>query len=148
MNSKIFSIFFALVITLTIVLCETPERQPKQKSPNNKQVCRYNKGPWSDCVNGEKSRTDTLKIPTPGCEATRPATKKCRPACRYSKGEWTPCENGEKKRTLTRLEGDGPDCPATKAVSKQCSPQAKKTKQPRNKNRKTNSSSITPSQAY
>ncbi|XP_015782571.1 uncharacterized protein LOC107360426 isoform X1 [Tetranychus urticae] len=113
-----------------------------------KNVCRYNKGPWSDCVNGEKSRTDTLKIPTPGCEATRPATKKCRPACRYSKGEWTPCENGEKKRTLTRLEGDGPDCPATKAVSKQCSPQAKKTKQPRNKNRKTNSSSITPSQAY
>ncbi|XP_053203958.1 uncharacterized protein LOC128388571 [Panonychus citri] len=115
------SFIFILVILIAFVACESPSDRP-QKTNVKQSSCRYNKGPWSECANGQKTRTDTLRVPTstPNCEPTRITTKKCKPACKYTKEEWSPCENGEKTRLLTRTEGDGPECERTKVIKKQC----------------------------
>jgi hypothetical protein len=105
-----------------------------------KKSCRYNKGEWSECVNGERSRTDTIKPQsTAGCEQSRVITKKCKSVCRYSKSEWSPCESGIKTKTLTLIEGEGPDCEQSKVINKQCQ-QNKRAKHGKQRGRKSNGS--------
>lgn len=103
-------------------------------------ACRYNKGVWSDCVDGEKTRVDTLKqagSSSGECEPTRTTKKRCKSPsnCRYSKSEWSPCESGMKSKTLSLEHGDPTECEEKKTISKQCN-QNKKNKSGRRSNRK------------
>lgn len=104
--------------------------------------CRYTKGTWTDCVNGEKTRVDTLKqtaTVVPGeCEPTRTTKKRCKQPsnCKYSKNEWSACdENGQKTKTLSLEQGDPSECEEKKTITKQCN-QNKKNKSGRRANRK------------
>lgn len=48
--------------------------------------CRYDRGTWSECLNGEQTRMDTLKAagtgmsspPASTCEQNRPVKKSCK----------------------------------------------------------------------
>lgn len=41
-------------------------------------ACRYDKGEWSKCVNGQMTRTDNIKTGfDPSCKQTREVNKNC-----------------------------------------------------------------------
>ncbi|RWS03151.1 uncharacterized protein B4U79_05770, partial [Dinothrombium tinctorium] len=105
--------------------------------------CRYTKGEWSECRNGNKTRNDTLKLnggSNFGCEPWRITTKKCKQVCRYEKADWSPCEDGIKTKTLSLAKGEPKECEPSKVITKQCVQQNKRAKHGRQRGRKANPS--------
>jgi len=51
------------------------------KKEQRQQGCKYTRGEWSECVDGQKTRVDTIKKQKPGadCPSTTTKTKKCTP---------------------------------------------------------------------
>jgi len=110
-----------------------------------KKNCRYSKGVWTDCINGSKTRIDTIKVgPSAGCEPTRNVTKTCKEQCNYQKSEWSVCENGVKTKTLTLQTDSGmkSGCEATKIIRKQCG--HRQNRKERIKSKKSNAQNKTP----
>jgi len=105
-----------------------------------KKVCKYFKGQWSACTDGERSRTDLLRPnQSQGCDEKRVVPRKCKSACRYDKSEWSACENNLKSKTLSLIEGDRKDCEETRTISKQCAGQKSRPKTNKKRNRKKTS---------
>lgn len=55
-------------------------------------ACRYDKGPWSECVDGRMARNDKLKQGSDGtCVKDRQISKKCKPTkgAKSTKGKTT-----------------------------------------------------------
>ncbi|KAI1301526.1 hypothetical protein HDE_02957 [Halotydeus destructor] len=102
-----------------------------------KKVCKYHKGTWTECLNGERSRIDQLKNGGSGCEDKRTIARKCKSVCRYSKSEWSSCEDNVKTKTLTLTEGDNKECEATRTITKQCAAQKPRAKANKKRGRKT-----------
>lgn len=85
-----FDIIFFLCGLVTRILFTILDQNSFFPSP----ACRYEKGAWSECTNGQTSRTDKLKTTSdPSCQATREVNKNCNPS--KGKGEKKERKNGK-----------------------------------------------------
>ncbi|XP_046666816.1 uncharacterized protein LOC124358554 isoform X2 [Homalodisca vitripennis] len=98
---------------------------------NNKEPCRYEKGPWSECEPKTNMRTRTLTLKdrkkgdataaAANCEPTKTIQKKCKKACRYEKGTWSTCSaQNEMVRTDTLKDKSDSTCEQTRQITKKC----------------------------
>lgn len=95
-----------------------------ERGANNREICRYVKGPWTECDTNSnmRSRTLTLKNRDPNnCERSKTIQKKCKKACRYEKSTWSECSvNGEMSRTDILKANSDAACEQSRHITKKC----------------------------
>lgn len=99
----------------------------------DKDTCKYDKSPWSECdpASHMKNRTLTLKKGNPAtCEATKSISRKCKKACRYEKGAWSQCSAaGDMTRSdLLKEATSDPNCEKSRTMTKKCKSKNRKNK--------------------
>ncbi|XP_075229166.1 uncharacterized protein LOC142328908 [Lycorma delicatula] len=131
-------VFAGLLVLVVVVVAEgeiweEDEREVLVRSErgtkNNKEACRYEKGPWSECDTKTNTRTRTLTLKdkkkdspaTANCETTKTVQKKCKKACRYEKGTWSACSPQNKMvRTDTLRDKSDPSCEQSRQITRDC----------------------------
>jgi len=98
-------------------------RSPGGKGKRGGRGCRYTRGDWSECdpTTNMMSRTMTLKIADPNCEATKTVQRRCKKEkCKF--GPWSEfgeCQNGVRTKTRTVVSG-GDACQSRTSKTKPC----------------------------
>ncbi|XP_054276203.1 uncharacterized protein LOC128995916 [Macrosteles quadrilineatus] len=141
-------VLVAAVVRAEGEIWEEDEREvlirSERGTKNNKEPCRYEKGPWSECdpKNNMRTRTLTLKDRKKGdttaaanCEPTKTIQKKCKKACRYEKGAWSSCSaQNEMVRTDTIKDKSDSSCEQTRQITKKCKSKGARPAKGTNKN--------------
>ncbi len=87
--------------------------------PEQEIECEYTYSDWSDCVDGEQTRTVVSKTPS-NCTYPDPVlSQTCQmPDCTYTYSDWSSCINGQQTRTV--ISEEPTNCVGTPALTRTC----------------------------